>query len=280
MQLYYREKGLSSLPPLVILHGLWGASENWLKIADILSACFHVVIPDLPNHGQSGHTPQHNYPHLAACVQDFIRQQDFPQPPAIVGHSMGGKTLMYLLLKWPEIASKAIIIDIAPKDYGQASATGQHERILAYLNSNPIGEIRERTTILSHIRANFPEEELYQLLAKNVRRNNESGLFEWKVNSKAIQDGMENLLGWEKPIGTTTTSTPILFIKGENSDYIDPAKDLSLIRQLFPAASLAEIPETGHAIHATQPEQLSTEILRFLRKDWQSPYSQIKGLDT
>ena len=51
MQLFYREKGIDTHPPLIILHGLWGASDNWLPVADLLSHRFHVILPDLRNHG-------------------------------------------------------------------------------------------------------------------------------------------------------------------------------------------------------------------------------------
>ena len=46
MQLFYREKGIDTHPPLIILHGLWGASDNWLPVADLLSHRFHVILPD------------------------------------------------------------------------------------------------------------------------------------------------------------------------------------------------------------------------------------------
>ena len=45
MQLFYREKGIDTHPPLIILHGLWGASDNWLPVADLLSHLPVIVDP-------------------------------------------------------------------------------------------------------------------------------------------------------------------------------------------------------------------------------------------
>ncbi|WP_369407467.1 alpha/beta fold hydrolase [Rhodothermus marinus] len=56
---------------------------------------------------------------------------------------------------------------------------------------------------------------------------------------------------------------PVLFVKGERSDYITDA-DLSAIRRLFPAARLVTIPGAGHWVHADAPEAFAREVLAFL----------------
>ena len=40
-------------PPLVLLHGLFGAGQNWGAIRRVLSARHRVLTPDLRNHGAS-----------------------------------------------------------------------------------------------------------------------------------------------------------------------------------------------------------------------------------
>ena len=262
MQLYYREKGAASNPPLIILHGLWGASDNWLEVANLLSDRFHVIIPDLPNHGKSFHHERHDYEFLADCVYEFIAGLNLSCQPYWLGHSMGGKILMHLLLKWPKIAQRAAIVDIIPKDYGQASNVRLHHELIAYIKSIRIEDIHERSIFLKRIQEDLKEEELYQLLAKNIRKNKESGLLEWKVNLKALQTHMNHLADWQNP-SASICPDPILFIKGECSDYIHPTEDLPLIRQYFPKANLTEIPEASHAIHATHPQQLTSTLLKF-----------------
>lgn len=264
MHLYYREEGSVSLPPLMILHGLWGASENWLKVSASLSGQYHVIIPDLPNHGQSPHTGKNDYDTLASHIHEFILQLNLPQPLYILGHSMGGKILMNLLLEWPELISKAIVADIAPKDYRNNKGVELHQRLIDYIQSAQIGNTPERTTILRHIREHFPEEELYQLLAKNIRRNKETNTFEWKVGINAIQESQDMILSWH-PTGERSSTCPVLFIKGENSDYIDKTEDLPVIRKIFPAASFCEISGADHAIHADHPRQLAACISNFLQ---------------
>ena len=54
MKLEYREYG--SGDPIVILHGLFGASDNWMSVAKVLAETHHVYLPDQRNHGNSGHS--------------------------------------------------------------------------------------------------------------------------------------------------------------------------------------------------------------------------------
>lgn len=107
MQLFYREKGIDTHPPLIILHGLWGASDNWLPVADLLSHRFHVILPDLRNHGCSPHSSLFDYTILSQDTEELIGRLNLPQRPFLAGHSLGGKTLMHLVLKRPEIVEKS-----------------------------------------------------------------------------------------------------------------------------------------------------------------------------
>lgn len=264
MRLFYREEGITSRHPVIILHGLWGASENWLQVASYLSTSYHVIIPDLPNHGSSPHITHHDYKTLAEDIYEFITQLNLPVSPYLIGHSMGGKTLMALLLQQPGITSKAVIIDISPKDYEMAGFQ-THQRLINYILSTPVNIYEKRSDILRHIKENFPEEEIYQLLAKNIHKNKENGKFEWKINARIIQENSHKLTSWPHPGKGNIYTGHILFVKGEKSNYINKQQDRPTILQLFPQARFTTIPHAGHAIHAEQPELLAEKILAFLQ---------------
>ena len=70
MKLFFRTIGEGT--PLIILHGLWGASENWLPIAHLLEDKFQVILPDVRNHGQSPHDEAMNYEVMSNDVIDLI----------------------------------------------------------------------------------------------------------------------------------------------------------------------------------------------------------------
>ena len=141
MKLYFRKQGEGT--PLLILHGLWGASENWLPIAHSLEDTFQVILPDIRNHGQSPHTNEMNYEVMSDDIIELIENLHFPVPPHIAGHSMGGKIVMALLLKRPDIVNKAIIVDIAPVSYSQRDG-GSHNRIIDFMANFDFSRFKSR----------------------------------------------------------------------------------------------------------------------------------------
>jgi len=259
MHLFYREKGTPGHPPLILLHGLWGASDNWLRVAGLLANRFHVILPDLRNHGHSPHSAEHDYEALGQDLETFIAALHLPRKPFIAGHSMGGKALMHLLLKEPQLAAKAAILDIAPKTY-PPDPHGIHRRLLAALTAIPPEHYRLREEIHAAIRQQLSSEELCQIAFKNVGKT-ENG-FRWKIHTEAIQRNLQALLAWQTPHIRQTYPFPILFIRGEHSAYISD-NDFPAIRSLFPAAEIRTLPGASHFLHRDQPELLAQHFIRF-----------------
>ncbi len=88
MNLYFKELGQG--PPLIMLHGLFGSSDNWLGVAPKLAQHFHVFLVDLRNHGLSPHSDDMTLDIMAGDLAEFLdaRQVDRVH---ILGHSLGGK---------------------------------------------------------------------------------------------------------------------------------------------------------------------------------------------
>ena len=259
MKLYFRQKGDTSLPPLILLHGLWGASDNWLGIADLLSEHFHVILPDLRNHGNSPHHPEHDYPTLCQDIEEFIKQLHLPLRPFLVGHSMGGKILMHLLLKKPEIAKKAAIIDICPKTY-KTSFSALHKRLLKTILEFPLHDYKSRKEIHAALSEQLKFPEVYQILFKNIRKGTAG--FEWKINAQAIQNHLQILTTWTLCENQHPYLSPILFIRGSLSDYITDV-DIPCIHSFFPAATITTISQATHQLHIEQAVQLSQILIDY-----------------
>lgn len=254
--LFYREKGHPSRPPLLLLHGLWGASDNWLTVAGLLEKDFHVILPDCRNHGRSPHLPRHRYADLCGDLQHFIHSLDLAEKPFVAGHSMGGKTLMQLLLKHPETAAKAAVIDIAPRPYPVPAV---QRRLLQFVTAPGQLACNSRETLLHRLRSAFPEEKYVQLLQKNIRKQN--GTYTWRINTQAIRKDLNQITGWP-PSAYPPYPSPVLFISGGQSDYLSP-DDRPLIRKLFPAACFSTVPQAGHWIHAEAPLALARRLKTF-----------------
>lgn len=263
MNLFYREKGNPEHPPLIILHGLWGASDNWLQVANLLTDHFHVILPDLRNHGHSPHDPDHSYETLSKDIITFIHQLNLPVKPFIAGHSMGGKALMLALLKRLEIAEKVAIIDICPGIY-ETAYHDIHLRLLNFAINTPLQIYNNREEIHARIRNHFASDELCQILFKNLRKTFRG--FEWKINVRAIQNHLPELMSWPAHPTSGIYPLPILFVKGEYSVYIKTG-DLTTIQSFFPAAIVTLIPGATHHIHADSPLLLAQALTHFFIND-------------
>lgn len=259
MKLFYREKGNSQLPSLIIWHGLWGASENWLPVAEHLSPYFHVVLPDFRNHGKSPHSEQHDYDVLSEDILAFIKQFSYVQKPFLAGHSMGGKALMLALLKSPGIAAKAAVMDICPKAY---NTTGEsiHTFLLNFICQHPFIPLFSRSGVHQWIREQIPSPEMHQILFKNLQKTNNG--FGWKVNGTAIRKNWPLLMSWPVLDTTRKYNSPVLFIKGENSDYIQSA-DIPQLLSLFPSAKLTMLSAASHYLHSERPQDLARILIDF-----------------
>src|SRR6476659_5604769 len=98
MALHLKHEAVGSGPPLVILHGLFGSSGNWRGIARELAATHSVFSVDLRNHGSSPWADSMHYVELADDVLQLVDHLGLRRP-AVMGHSMGGKTAMAMALR-------------------------------------------------------------------------------------------------------------------------------------------------------------------------------------
>lgn len=251
MNLHYQKIG--SGRPLLILHGLFGSSDNWLTIGKALSDKFEVWLIDQRNHGRSPHSEQFDYPSMSDDISHFIATHQIDNP-IILGHSMGGKAAMEYAMRHPEGWYKLVVVDIAPRGYPV-----HHQTILKGLNSFDPTAILSRPDADQKLAAYISEVGVRQFLLKNLVRS-DSG-YQWRINLPAITANIE-------AIGQPTESEggiekPVLFIKGARSDYIRD-EDKSLIKKLFPHAQLATIEEAGHWVHAEQPKRFLAVLKQFV----------------
>lgn len=251
MKLFFRQSGAG--PPLIVLHGLFGSSDNWYTLAKTFSAHFTVFLIDQRNHGQSPHSDEFNYDVLTEDLQEFIEEHKL-QKPAIIGHSMGGKTAMNFAVRYPDNLGKLIVVDIVPKNYPV-----HHDHILEGLlavSKAPLTSRNEADQVLSTY---VPEPDVRQFLLKNLSRKNTGG-FEWKLNVDAINNNIEAMSAGMVQEGTY--QGPALFVKGNRSHYYKEGDEMT-IRKIFPQATFATL-DTGHWVQAENPEAFGKLVLDYL----------------
>ena len=267
MKLFYRKYGESG-PPLIIVHGLYGSGDNWVTIARELAEKFEVYVVDQRNHGQSPHSEVHDYPAMREDLREFMDDQDI-EKAVLIGHSMGGKTIMCFAVEWPERVASLISVDIAPKSYNNLALASRkapnHSGIIDALLALDVKNAESREELDLALRPRIGSSRIRGFLLKNVGRDS-SGRFSWEINLEALYNNLDKIFaGLDAatiPAGGIT-GFPVLFISGADSDYIQ-AKDHLLIRSIFPVAEIVTIPGAGHWVHAEQPALLVKTITYFL----------------
>lgn len=250
MTLNFRSYG--SGPPLIVLHGLFGMSDNWQTFARKLDNEYSIFCLDLRNHGRSPHDTEMNYHAMAEDIRTFL-EEHWIYKCAILGHSMGGKVAMRFALDHPDLIEKAIYVDISPRGYEP-----RHTTIIKALQSVATDQISSRQEADEQLEKFIPQPGVRMFLLKNLKR--EARGFQWKFNLDILAKEYKSLMS---EIKGSPINTPTLFIKGKKSNYIQ-AEDELIIKKLFPNSSINEIADAGHWVHTEQPEVFAQMVRSFL----------------
>ena len=256
MKLAYREFGEGQ--PLIILHGLFGQSDNWNTLAKRFGENgFKVYTLDQRNHGLSQHSDAWDYQLMAKDLKEFIEEHHL-QNVILLGHSMGGKTILFFEQMFPQLANKLIIVDISPRAYEP-----HHDSVLKALNAVDFTDIntrKEAEAILGEYISDFGTK---QFLLKNIFwKEDETKQMAWRFNLKTITKEYNNI-GVSVPFFISDTKT--MFIRGEKSDYIKN-DDEADIASRFSHYQLKTIANSGHWVHAEQPEAFFNCVMDFITK--------------
>jgi esterase len=245
-------------PPVVTLHGLFGAARNFGAVQRALTPRFRVIALDMRNHGDSPHAPDMRYSSLAMDVQETLRSLGIERA-AIIGHSMGGKAAMALALRSPELVARLLVSDIAPVAYQHDNTT-----IAAALKAIPLTPGLTRQAADAALIRAVPRQDIRAFLLQNLRFGTDP---HWRIGLPEIAAAIPDLEGWEA--APAFYAGPALFVAGANSTYL-LAEHRPLIREHFPKARFVTVKHAGHWVHADNPAGFLSVVEAFL-EGWLRP---------
>lgn len=253
MILNYKKIG-ESTRKVVILHGLFGSLDNWMTHAKFLATQdYEVYLVDQRNHGKSPNEEGHDYDLMASDLDIFLKEHKLSNP-YLIGHSMGGKTVMQYAMTYKHNINRMVVVDIAPKYYAP-----HHQSIIDAFRSVDINNLTSRTEAQKVMSQHIDNIGVLQFLLKNLERDGKA--FRWKVNLDVVIANIERIgetYSFESPQELNT-----LFIRGEKSDYI-LNEDRALLKQHFPNSNLVTIKDAGHWVHAEQYDNFIKVLVGYL----------------
>lgn len=253
MQLNFKTFGQG--PAIIVLHGLFGSLDNWVSHGRQLGQSFSVYLIDQRNHGRSPHDPEWSYQLMAEDLHDFMDQQGIFSA-SLLGHSMGGKTVMQFAAEFPERIEKLVVADMAPKAYPP-----HHDEILSALVGLDLQAITSRSEADPLLAKRIADPAVRQFLLKSLTREADGDAYRWKFNLSVIAEKYAEILHAIKL--DFPFEKPTLFISGGKSGYVKE-EDHAAILEDFPAARFVVIPEAGHWLHAEAPAHFMEILLDFL----------------
>ena len=250
MKLHYKELGEGQ--PLVILHGLFGNSDNWQTHAKKLSEYFRVILVDQRNHGHSDWSDEFSYDLMAEDLNELFIDLNLKKA-IVLGHSMGGKTAIRFTQLYPSKVEKLIIVDIGVKEYPM-----HHTEILNGLHSIDLEKVTTRSEAEEILSKYISSNGVRQFLLKNLYWI-EKGKLAWRMNIPVLEKEMPAILTVlpEKEIFNST-----LFIRGMLSNYILD-EDIQQLEDQFTDCQIITIENAGHWVHAEAPTIFIEKVLEF-----------------
>ncbi|MDB5241199.1 MAG: alpha/beta hydrolase [Spirosoma sp.] len=259
MKLFFRQTGDTG-PAIVILHGVFGSSDNWLTTSKTIAAHgYRVFALDQRNHGQSLRAEDQSYTSMAADLREFILDQQLSSP-ILIGHSMGGKTVMQYAIDYAGTFDKLVIVDIAPRFYPI-----HHADIIRGLNAIDLQGITSRNEADAILSRYEPSPTVRQFLLKNLYRasseHNEQKGFDWRINLPVIERELHGI--GDELTNPRIVTEPTLFIRGSESPYITD-EDILTINRIFPHARVETIQGAGHWVQAEKPVEFVDVLMKFI----------------
>jgi esterase len=242
-------------PWIILIHGLFGNSDNLSVIRRHLQNQYNIITIDLPDHGQSAHTDEFTLPN---CVSSLIALLDELALNSVhlIGHSLGGKVAMLTALSFPQRVRSLIVLDIAPVVY-----TPHHNSVFLGLNNVDLETVTQRKDAEQQMSQYIIEPSTRQFLLKSLYKD-EDQHWHWRFNLSGLEHNYNAIKIFPAPKDSQYNG-PVTFIKGANSDYLLPEHQ-STIAKYFPKAKAKVVENTGHWLHAEKPQTVNKIIERAL----------------
>ncbi len=254
-------------PRVAFLHGLFGQGRNWTQIAKCLAGPdgtrARCLLVDLPDHGRSPWSDEFSYEAYAGAVAATLQAAAPGEPWVLVGHSLGGKVAMVTTLTHPELVRSLVVVDIAPKDYGDL------DRFVHYIEAMralPLNELSGRGDAEERFARVEPDPGVRGFLLQNLRRHGDT--WSWQANLELLARdaarGSESRIADFPATGAPAWDGPVVWHVGGDSGYVRD-EDGEAMRALFPRTRMVTVRGVGHWVHSQAPEVVTETLRRVVR---------------
>ncbi|CAH8659641.1 unnamed protein product [Heterobilharzia americana] len=218
-------------------------------------------------------SPHSNYMSYADMCRDITLVVDDLKlrNVCLVGHSMGGKAVMYAALTEPDKYDKLVVLDISPAPKPAAQSVLSLIDLMSSVDLEEMGRkcgnnaAVVRNTLMTDWKEPVPDSIVRGFLLTNLDERN--GKLLWRVNLDAVRKFWQQISNFpNEKVNGHVFDRPALFIASSKGGYLD-ASDVPAIRNYFPQARILQIANTGHWVHFDAPNALISLITSFIQEE-------------
>ncbi len=253
------EKPKKSRGTLLLLHGLSAEKAHWIRFARYFIKDYHIIIPDLAAHGQTGYQPDANYGTHAQASR-IIELLDHLQLDQVhvLGNSMGGFVCARLATSWPERIASLGLMDAAGLQARTYSSLV--ESIESGCNPFLLHSLAEfdHLMALAAYKQQWMPSQVRLMLAKQYsdRRERLFNVFLQVQNEIYPHDWVSQEL--------PSINMATLVLWGELDKLLD-IDMLAHFKELIPHAKTVSMPKTGHMPMMERPLASARHYREFLK---------------
>lgn len=248
--------------PIVLIHGLSASLHDWdALIPSLVAAGYATYAPDLLGHGDSPKPPIRAY-EMTWLVNHFIgwlNSLSLPEPPVLVGHSLGGYVALEYARRFPAKLRGLVLVDPFYSNAQLPPALRlaySHPAISGYfLTRSPrwlVSWVIDITSMLMGHRTDG-----LHALSEGVRAQTVSDYLRTSPAAYGILKADLNLAPYLSSI-----AVPSLVVWGERDHTLAPSSFAELVRALPKAMGVSS--RTGHVPHQADAEWFNQQVLAFL----------------
>ena len=256
----YLSWGTRGKPGLVFVHGGAAHAQWWSFIAPLFSQDWHAVAIHLSGHGDSGRRPHYSHELWAREVMAVVQDADFPGPPVVVGHSLGGMVTIQTASTYGDELAGAVIVDAPVRRPAPEEEEGRSGRAFR----SP-GVYATQEDALRHFRLVPPQpasnEFIIDWIARHSIHETSEG-WTWKFDPALFKETIVPLRDQ-----LASVRTRVALFTGELSVVVPPDTAEYMYDLMGRVAPVIAIPEAHHHLTLDQPLAF-VAALRTLLADW------------
>jgi pimeloyl-ACP methyl ester carboxylesterase len=250
IRMHYLEwPGPAGAPVVLLLHGFLAHAHWWDFVAPWLAERYRVIAPDFSGMGDSDCRQQYSHAVFEQEVTGLIDALGIAGC-AVVGHSFGGRILLYACARQPQRIARAIVVD---------SRLGTPADPLRGFDEEwrPKKRYADSAAILQRFLLKpvepAPAAALGHMGRHSIRKDPDGWVWKFDENVTRLYQGRKDLPGVDDTIALRDLSTPVDFIYGEESKVVTPARAQQLRGCLPDVRTVTGLPSSHHHLPVSQP---------------------------